>query len=222
MRILLVEDNERLGELIGSGLCRAGMTVDHLTRAREGATALATIPYDAAVLDLGLPDHDGIEVLREARREGVSTPILILTARDGLKDRVGGLNAGADDYLPKPFDLEELVARLNALMRRPGGALGVSLTLGNLVFDTVAREVRVNGAVIRMPRRELDLLERLMRRADRVVSKSWLEEALYGLDDEVSSNSIEVAMHRLRKRLEKEGADARIHTLRGIGYMMRV
>jgi DNA-binding response OmpR family regulator len=183
--------------------------------------ALATIRYDAAVLDLGLPDGDGIDVLRAVRRDGVHTPVLILTARDGLKDRVGGLNAGADDYLPKPFELEELVARLHALMRRPGGALGVTLEVGNVSFDSVAREMCIDERVVRMPRRELDLLEQLMRRAGRVVSKPWLEDALYGIDDECSSNSLEVAMHRLRKRLQTEGASVQIHTLRGVGYMMQ-
>jgi two-component system response regulator QseB len=197
------------------------MTVDRFATARDAGTALSTIRYDAAILDLGLPDGDGLDVLRAARRDGVHTPILILTARDGLKDRVGGLNAGADDYLLKPFEMEELVARVNALMRRPGGALGVTLELGNVSFDSVAREMRIDERVVPAPRRELDLLEQLMRRAGRVVSKPWLEEALYGLDDEVSSNSIEVAMHRLRKRLQSEGASVQIHTLRGVGYMMQ-
>ena len=221
MRVLLVEDNARLNELVADGLTRASMTVDRFTTAREAATALATIRYDAAILDLGLPDGDGLQVLREARREGVQTPIIILTARDGLKDRVGGLNAGADDYLLKPFDMEELIARVHALMRRPGGALGVVLQLGNVSFDSVAREMRIADEVVLAPRRELDLLEQLMRRAGRVVSKPVLEDALYGVDDEVSSNSIEVAMHRLRRRLNLGGADVEIHTLRGVGYMMR-
>ena len=221
MRVLLVEDNARLNELVADGLSRASMTVDRFTTAREGTAALATIRYDAAILDLGLPDGDGLQVLREARREGVQTPIIILTARDGLKERVGGLNAGADDYLLKPFDMEELIARVHALMRRPGGALGVVLQLGNVSFDSVAREMRIADEVVLAPRRELDLLEQLMRRAGRVVSKPVLEDALYGFDDEVSSNSIEVAMHRLRKRLHLGGADVEIHTLRGVGYMMR-
>jgi len=221
MRILLVEDNARLSELIAIGLSRASMTVDRFTTARDGSAVLATIRYDAAILDLGLPDGDGLNVLREARREGVHTPILILTARDGLKDRVGGLNAGADDYLLKPFEMEELIARVHALMRRPGGALGVTLQLGNVIFDSLTREMRIGDEVVLAPRRELDLLEQLMRRAGRVVSKPVLEDALYGFDDEVSSNSIEVAMHRLRKRLAGGGADVEIHTLRGVGYMMR-
>ena len=221
MRILLVEDNARLNELIALGLSQAAMTVDCFATAQQGAAALATIRYDAAILDLGLPDGDGLNVLRDARRDGVNTPILILTARDGLEDRVGGLNAGADDYFLKPFDMEELVARVRALMRRPGGALGVLLQLGNVTFDSVAREMRIDNALVLASRRELDLLEQLMRRAGRVVSKSVLEDTLYGFGDEVSSNSIEVAMHRLRKRLLGGGANVEIHTLRGVGYMMR-
>ena len=205
MRILLVEDNARLSELIAIGLSRASMTVDRFTTARDGSAVLATIRYDAAILDLGLPDGDGLNVLREARREGVHTPILILTARDGLKDRVGGLNAGADDYLLKPFEMEELIARVHALMRRPGGALGVTLQLGNVIFDSLTREMRIGDEVVLAPRRELDLLEQLMRRAGRVVSKPVLEDALYGFDDEVSSNSIEVAMHRLERWIRDEG-----------------
>lgn len=221
MRILLVEDNTRLSELVAEGLSRAGMSVDRFETVADGAAALRTIRYDAAVLDLGLPDGDGIDLLRGARGEGVQTPILILTARDGLKDRVGGLNAGADDYLLKPFELEELVARLHALMRRPGGALGVQLSVGNVSFDSIAREMRIGERMIRTSRRELDLLEHLMRRAGRVVSRPWLEDALYGMDDVMSSNGLEVAVHRLRKRLQSEGANVQIHTLRGVGYMLQ-
>lgn len=222
MRILLVEDNARLSELIAAGLTGAGMTVDRFATAGEAGGALAALRYDAVVLDLGLPDGDGLDVLREARGAGVHAPFLILTARDGLSDRVGGLNAGADDYLPKPFDMEELIARLHALMRRPGGALGVVLSLGNVCFDSLAREMRIGDEVVRAPRRELDLLEQLMRRAGRVVSKPWLEESLYGFEDEGSANGVEVAVHRLRKRLQAAGASVTIHTLRGVGYMMQV
>lgn len=221
MRILLVEDNERLAEHIAGCLTREGMAVDRFGEAADGAAALETIRYDAAVLDLGLPDGDGLDVLREARGRGIETPILILTARDGLKDRVEGLNQGADDYLLKPFDIEELVARLKALMRRPGAALGLRLTAGNLAFDTVGRDVTVGEKPVRLSRRELDILEHLMRRVGRVVSKSWLEEAVYGFDEEVSSNSIEVAVHRLRKHLETAQADVSIHTLRGVGYLLQ-
>ncbi len=221
MRILLVEDNSRIAEHIAACLTKEGMAVDRFGTAEDGALALETVRYDAAVLDLGLPDGDGLDVLREARNRGSDTPILILTARDGLKDRVEGLNSGADDYLLKPFEVEELVARLKALMRRPGAVLGMCLTAGNLSFDTVGRDVKVDDKPLRLSRRELDILEYLMRRVGRVVSKEWLEEALYGFDEEVSSNSVEVAVHRLRKSLENAKANVAIHTLRGVGYLLQ-
>ncbi|RVU33900.1 response regulator transcription factor [Hwanghaeella grinnelliae] len=221
MRILLVEDNSRIAEHIAACLTKEGMAVDRFGTAEDGALALETVRYDAAILDLGLPDGDGLDVLREARNRGSDTPILILTARDGLKDRVEGLNSGADDYLLKPFEVEELVARLKALMRRPGAVLGMCLTAGNLSFDTVGRDVKVDDKPLRLSRRELDILEYLMRRVGRVVSKEWLEEALYGFDEEVSSNSVEVAVHRLRKSLENAKANVSIHTLRGVGYLLQ-
>lgn len=221
MRILLIEDNRQLAEHIAAGLTGDGMTVDRFMTARDGASAIENLNYDAVVLDLGLPDGDGLDVLRDCRSHGTATPILILTARDGLKDRVEGLNSGADDYLLKPFDMEELSARLKALMRRPGAVLGVRLQAGNLELDTVARDLTVDGKPLTLTRRELEILEHLMRRAGRVVSKDWLEEALYGFEDEGSRNSLEVGLHRLRKSLEAAGATVTIHTLRGIGYLLQ-
>ncbi len=221
MRILLIEDNRRLSEFITQGLKLEGMAVDCFGTVKDGLAALTTVSYDAVILDLGLPDGDGMEVLRQGRSQGVQAPVLVLTARDGIKDRVDGLNAGADDYLAKPFAMEELLARLKALMRRPGSALGATLELANIRFDTIAREVQIDGQVISMPRRELDLLEHLLRRAGRVVPKQWLEDELYAYGEEVASNSIEVAIHRLRKRLDGATASARIHTLRGVGYLIQ-
>ncbi|MEQ9490561.1 MAG: response regulator transcription factor [Alphaproteobacteria bacterium] len=221
MRILLIEDNRQLADHIASGLTGDGMTVDRFTSAQDGEAAIENLNYDAVVLDLGLPDGDGLDVLRNCRSHGTSTPILILTARDGLKDRVEGLNSGADDYLLKPFDMEELSARLKALMRRPGAVLGLRLQAGNLELDTVARDLTVDGKPLTLTRRELEILEHLMRRAGRVVSKDWLEEALYGFEDEGSRNSLEVGLHRLRKSLDTAGATVTIHTLRGIGYLLQ-
>jgi len=221
MRILLIEDNARLAEYISSSLNRLGMQVDCFNSGKDGIAAIEIAHYDAVVLDLGLPDIDGMNVLTNARKQGIETPILILTARDGLKDRVDGLNAGADDYLLKPFEIEELDARIRALMRRPGGTLGSQLSYGNVEFDTVARNVLIEGSVVAMSRRETDILEYLLRRAGRVISKSWLEDAIYRFDDEGSSNSVEVAVHRLRKRLQAAEANVQIHTLRGIGYMLQ-
>ncbi len=220
MRLLLVEDEERLADLVNRGLTRAGFTVDATATAEDAEAALATSQYDAIVLDLGLPDGDGMEILIGLRSRRNATPVLILTARDGVEDRVDGLNAGADDYLLKPFAMTELVARVKALLRRPSGALGTQLEFGNIAFDTVHREVAIDGQPVSLSRRELTLLENLMRRAGRVLPKDFLEERIYGFDDEVSSNSLEVMVHRLRKKLADHRSTGSIHTVRGVGYLL--
>jgi len=220
MKVLLIEDNDRLAGFVRTGLMAAGFVTDRTDRVDGALAALATTRYDAIVLDLGLPDGDGMEVVKGVRRPGFATPILILTSRDGLRDRVDSLNGGADDYLLKPFAMEELVARLKALMRRPGHALGLELTCGNLTFDTIAREVRIGDRLVALSRRELDLLELLLRRAGRVVPREAIEDGVYSIDDEIGGNSIEVLVHRLRKKLLKERTALKIHTLRGIGYLL--
>lgn len=220
MRILLVEDNDRLSSAVKKGLEKEGFVVDVFDTAADSEAALETIQYDVGLLDLGLPDGDGIDILEKLRRSGSSLPILILTARDGVEDRVKGLNAGSDDYLLKPFAMEELIARVRALLRRPGGALGSTLTAGNISFDTTAREVRIGENIVSVSRREMGVLEQLLRRFGRVVPKDVLEEKLYGFDEEVSSNSVEVHISRLRRRLKNEGATISIHTLRGVGYLL--
>jgi DNA-binding response OmpR family regulator len=220
MRLLVVEDEERLRDLLKHALETTGFTVDALGTAAEADDAIALLSYDAAVLDLGLPDGDGIKVLQKARRSGHALPILVLTARDAVADRVLGLDSGADDYLVKPFAMTELVARLKALLRRPGGVLGLTLETANLRLDTVGREVQVNGVPLPLPRHELAVLEHLMRRLGRVVPKAVLEEKLYGLDAEPESNTIPVHVHHLRRRLTSAGATVAIHTIRGVGYML--
>lgn len=220
MRLLLVEDNQRLAETTKEGLEKESFTVDWFDTAGESEAAIETVSYDAIVLDLGLPDGDGLDLLKQLRRAGSSTPVLILTARDGVEDRVRGLDGGADDYLLKPFAMEELIARIRALLRRPGGALGLTLTAGNVSFDTAAREVRVEDVAITVSRREMGVLEQLMRRNGRVVPKDVLEDKLYGFGEEVTSNSVEVHISRLRKRLAKANADIAVHTLRGVGYLL--
>jgi two-component system response regulator QseB len=220
MRILLVEDNDRLAEFIPSGLKSAGFVPDVFGTVADAVAAFESASYQAAILDLGLPDGDGLEIIRGQRAKAAPCPMMVLTARDGVSDRVSGLNAGADDYLLKPFAMEELVARLRAILRRPGAALSVELSLSNLTFDTAGREVRVDGKLVPMPRREMEMLEHLLRRSGKVVSKRSLEEGLYGFDDDVTPNSVEVLVSRLRKRLQQMGAQVTIHTLRGIGYMM--
>src|ERR1700736_4454588 len=220
MRLLLVEDNERFAALLKQGLAAAGFTVDVLATAADASTALLTGRCDIVVLDLGLPDSDGLSVLAEMRRRGDTTPVLILTAHGSLKDRVTGLQSGADDYLVKPFALEELVARLQALLRRPGNLLGLALRLGNLTLDTVARQVFVNDRPIAFSAREVAVLEHLLRRSGRVVAKTVLENSLYGPSQEVGSNAVEVHVHRLRRRLAEVGATVQVHTVRGVGYLI--
>lgn len=220
MRLLVIEDNRRLSEYVGEALRGRGFAVDSVDSGSDADVAISTIAYDAIILDLGLPDMDGLEWLTSVRRRLTQTPVLILTARDGTESLVLGLNSGADDYLRKPFEIEELVARIRALLRRPGNVLGTVLTHGNVTLDTNTREVTVNGALVDLGRRECGALELLLRRADRVVSKPAIEEAIYAFGEELSSNAIEVLIHRLRKRMQQASAQIHIHTLRGIGYML--
>ncbi|MEZ5931780.1 MAG: response regulator transcription factor [Alphaproteobacteria bacterium] len=220
MRVLVIEDEVELGKLVESGLAKAGFAVDRFETKGDGEEALAVADYDALVLDLGLPDGDGLTLLKALRAEGSSLPILVLTARDAPEDRVLGLNGGADDYLMKPFYFDELVARIKALLRRPGQALGARLTLGNLALDTASGQLSVGDAPVPLARRETALVETLLRRQGQVVSKSSLEDSLYAFDQEVTPNAIEVSVHRLRKTLEKAGAEAVIATIRGVGYLM--
>ena len=220
MRLLLIEDEARIVELLNSALERAGFAVDAVGTAADGEKALASIGYDSAILDLGLPDGDGSRLLSRIRSAGNRVPVLILTARDSIEDRVEGLDSGADDYLVKPFAVSELVSRIKALLRRPGFALGTLLEAGNLVFDTIGRDVRVGTTPLAMPRHELAILEHLMRRLGRVVPRAVLEEKIYGMEQELESNAIPVHVHHLRRKLADAGATPVIHTVRGIGYLL--
>jgi two-component system response regulator TctD len=220
MRILVVEDNEELAGLISKGLVSAGYSVDHLATAADARQALATTRYAAMILDLGLPDADGLSILRDVRRRKDPVPVLVLTARAGVHDRVEGLRSGADDYLVKPFAFEELVARLEALLRRPHQLLGISLTVANLSYDTESRQALIDDQPQVLSARESAVLEILMRRKGRVVPKAMVEDNLFGLSGEVSSNAVEVYVHRLRKSLADKGAKVEIHTVRGVGYMI--
>lgn len=220
MRLLIIEDEDRLSGILKSKLGDAGFTVDIAGSAADAEAALELINYDAAILDLGLPDGDGLDVLAAVRRLGKTLPILILTARDAVEDKVGGLNAGADDYLTKPFAMTELIARIKALLRRPGGVLGMTLEAGNVRLDTVGRELTVRGTPIRASRRELAILEQMMRRFGRIVPKAVLEEKLYGIDEELDSNPIPVHVHHLRRQLDAASASLVIHTIRGVGYIL--
>ena len=220
MRILIIEDEARITEILQEALSRAGFTVDLARRCAEARDALSLMAYDAAVLDLGLQDGDGRTLLADLQSSRNKPPVLVLTARDAVEDRVSGLDAGADDYLVKPFATTEVIARVRALLRRPGGALGVTLQAGNVSFDTVGRDVHVGITALALPRREGAILEHLMRRLGRVIPKTVLEERLYGIDDELESNAIPVHVHHLRRKLEAAGATVEIHTVRGVGYLL--
>jgi len=220
MRVLVVEDNPELVSLLKKGLSQGGFPADSVGSACDALHVLSTMQYSAVVLDLGLPDDDGINVLRALRRGGNPIPILVLTARDGVSDRVIGLRAGADDYLAKPFAMEELIARLQALLRRPGNLLGRRLAFGNVALDSEGRQVFVDGAAHVFPARETAVLEILLRRGGNVAAKRLFEDHLFGLSGEVGSNAVEVYVHRLRKLLADAGAAVKIHTVRGVGYLL--
>jgi DNA-binding response OmpR family regulator len=220
MRLLVVEDEPSLCALVRGALERAGFGVDAADGIAAAEDCLGVAQYDAMVLDLGLADGDGMTLLRRLRGRRESLPVLILTARDAPEDRVAGLDSGADDYLTKPFHLPELVSRIRALLRRPNAALGVRLEAGNLVLDTSERTVIVAGQAVSVPVRETALLEMLLRRSGRVVAREALEQGLYGFDTPAGPNAMEVAVHRLRKRLQDAGATVAIHTVRGVGYLL--
>jgi DNA-binding response OmpR family regulator len=220
MRLLVVEDNEQLAQLLAKGLGDAGYAADVAATASEARSVLTMTRYAALILDLGLPDDDGLAILREVRDRKNPIPVLVLTARAGVHDRVTGLRSGADDYLVKPFAFEELVARLEAVLRRPGQLLGRSLRLANLVFDTESRQAFIDDEPQVLSAREVAVLEHLMRRSGRVVPKKLVEDQIFGLSGEVASNAVEVYVHRLRKQLAEHGAKVQIHTVRGVGYLI--
>ena len=214
MRILLAEDDPLLGDGIRAGLGLEGDTVDWVTDGVAADQALTTDEFDLLVLDLGLPRRDGMEVLRGLRKRGDMTPVLILTARDKVADRVAGLDAGADDYLSKPFDLDELLARVRALTRRHTGRAVPHLEHGDLRLDPATHQVSLAGQPVELAPREYALLRLLLEQRGKVLSRSRLVEALYGWDGELESNAIEVHVHHLRRKLGNE----LIRTVRGIGY----
>ena len=218
MRILIAEDNPVLADGLIRSLRASDYAVDCATDGGEADHVLAAQNYDLVILDIGLPKLDGYEVLRRLRRRGSKTPVLILTARDGLDDRVRGLDLGGDDYLTKPFDLLELEARVRALIRRGQSGGGALLVHGALTLDTAGRRATLNAEPLDLSARELGVLEVLMLRSGRVVNKDQLAGQLYGWDEEVGTNAIEVYVHRLRRKLEPAGVA--IRTIRGLGYLL--
>lgn len=222
MRLLLVEDNERLAALTRRELERLGYSVDGVVSCAEARDACATIDYDLIVLDRGLPDGDGLSVIPYLRERGRSVPVLVLTARDTPEHRVEGLDTGADDYLVKPFDVRELAARCRALLRRPSLVHGKRLSAGNVCLDVATREVTIGGLVQPLRRREVALLESLLRREGNVVPRSVLEQSLYGMDEAVSGNALDATVSRLRRRLADSGATLQVRSVHGIGYIASV
>jgi two-component system OmpR family response regulator/two-component system response regulator QseB len=214
MRILLVEDDPELGDGLTIGLRQAGFAVDWLRDGNSADLALQSESFDLVVLDLGLPRISGMDVLIRARNRGLTVPILILTARDATGDKVSGLDAGADDYLVKPVDLDELSARIRALTRRSAGRAAPLLTHGDLAVDLAAHSVTLAGQEIELSSREYSLLQMLLENTGRVLTRTQLEQSVYGWRDEPDSNALEVHIHHLRKKL---GGDL-IRTLRGVGY----
>jgi DNA-binding response OmpR family regulator len=216
MKLLLVEDDALLGDGVRAGLKQAGFAVDWVQDGLAAKVALDSEEYDLLVLDLGLPKLSGMDLLKSLRAKRASLPVLILTARDTVADRVAGLNAGADDYLVKPFDLDELIARLNALLRRSAGQVELTLQHGAIELTPASHQVRLAGTDVSMSAREFSLLHTLLLHTGRVHSREQLEQTLYGWGEEVESNAIEVHVHHLRKKLGSE----LIRTLRGVGYVI--
>jgi DNA-binding response OmpR family regulator len=216
VRILLVEDDRLLGDGLRAGLHGDGHAVDWVTGCAPAAAALAAEPFDLVVLDLGLPDGDGLDLLRDLRQAGRDLPVLVLTARDTVDDRVRGLDGGADDYLVKPFDLAELCARARALARRSHGRADPLLRLGGLVLDPSARRVTLDGQALELGPREFAVLTVLLEQAGRVVSRRRLEEHVYSWGEVVGSNAVEVHVHHLRRKL----GEGWIRTVRGVGYVI--
>ncbi|MGQ9368342.1 response regulator [Azospirillum sp. ST 5-10] len=216
MRMLLVEDDGDLADGLLRALRAPGHAVDHVADGEEADSLLRHEPYDLVVLDLGLPNRDGLDVLKALRGRGTPVPVLILTARDALDHRIAGLDLGADDYLAKPFALPELEARVRALLRRAAGRASCRIVHGRIALDTRARRVTVDDQPIELPRRELCVLEVLLSRAGEVLSKEQIANQLFSFDDEAGLSSIELYVHRLRKRLAPAGLE--IRTVRGLGY----
>ncbi|MGV1759569.1 response regulator transcription factor [Rhizobium sp. A22-96] len=221
MRVLLVEDERPMALVLRNGFVRHGMVVDDVASLSEAEAALHNDIYDVVVLDRRLPDGDGLSLVKLLRAEGDVVPVLVLTAKGDLIDRIAGLNSGADDYLGKPFAFEELLARLRAILRRPVHLQPDIVNLGRMSFDFAHREAHVEGVHLRMPRRELLVLEALMRRMGRMVLRETLMEAVFGMNDEIESNALDTHISRVRRKLADAKAGITISGIRGVGYLLR-
>lgn len=221
MRVLIIEDSQELAGLIGNALKRAGMDVDIVGLADDARLANLAVQYAAIVLDLGLPDADGLVVLDQLRKRHDATPVVILSSRSALDDRVTGLERGASDYMVKPFAMAELVARLRSLMRRPPPVQSHVLAMGNVSLDADSRRAVVEGKTLVVPAREAELLEVFLKRGEHVLVHEVLDALVFGGAHDKSSNAVEVYVHRLRRLLADAGSDVEIHTIRGVGYLMK-
>ncbi len=216
MRLLLVEDDELLGDAVKAGLTQFGYTVDWLKDGKTARAAIKSDSFELIILDLGLPKLSGLSLLQSIRQEGDTTPVIILTARETVDDRIKGLDSGADDYLTKPFDLNELSARIRALVRRAQGRADATLQYRNITLDPAAHSVLVDDVFINVPRREFALLQKLLEHSGQVLTREQLMQSLYGWEEDVDSNTLEVHIHNLRKKLNANF----IRTIRGVGYMV--
>lgn len=221
MRLLLVEDELEMAAALSAALGRYDMILDHAPTLDHALAALANHVHDGIILDRQLPDGDGLSLIARVRALKSGIPVIVLTARGAVDERVRGLDMGADDYLAKPFAVEELLARIRALMRRSPDIAPMTARIGKLVFDFDGRQAQVNGQLLDLPRRELLVLETLARRQGRTVQRSTLEESVYGYDDEIQSNSLDAHVSRLRRKLADTGAGVEIHSIRGVGYLLR-
>jgi two-component system response regulator QseB len=216
MRVLLVEDDTMIAQGLETALRQIGAAVDWLRDGEQAAAALQSATFDVVLLDLGLPTRDGISVLRDLRRRGDATPVIVLTARDEIPSRVAGLDAGADDYVVKPFDLDELTARIRSVVRRAAGRGDPLIQHGDIRLDPAARRVEYKGAPVSLSAHEYAVLEALLQRPGAVLSRAQLEDRLYGWDEPIGSNAVEVYIHGLRRKLGSEA----IRTVRGVGYFV--
>jgi two-component system response regulator QseB len=216
MRVLLVEDDEMIAQGLQTALRQAAFAVDWMRDGKSAGSALQTASFDLVLLDLGLPHRDGIDVLRDLRKRGNATPVIILTARDEIQHRIAGLDAGADDYIVKPFDLDEVTARMRSVLRRAAGRGDPGIQHGDLRLDPITRRVEREGVPVPLSGHEYAVLEALLQRPGAVLSRTQLEDRLYGWDEQIGSNAVEVYVHGLRRKL---GSDA-IRTLRGVGYFV--
>jgi DNA-binding response OmpR family regulator len=221
VRILLVEDEPEMASALAAALRKYDMVVDLIATLADAEEAVSCNAYGAILLDRQLPDGDGLTLIPTLRSKGLSVPVIVLTARGELVDRVAGLDLGADDYLGKPFAVEELLARLRAVLRRPSDLPSEMLKLGRLSFDLGNREASVAGRPLDLPRRELLVLETLLRRMGRTVARPSLEEAVYSIDDEIQSNALDTHVSRLRRKLSEAEAEIEIHAIRGVGYLLK-